>query len=75
MTSWSVTDPSGVEHTKRSSSRSFQFALIRQNRGSDSYFVNWATSQRSAEAEARVQASQRSYIEVRAGEPIQEEQK
>lgn len=75
MAHWSVTDPAGVEHSRSSKTRVYTHAIIRQNRGSDSYFVNWSTSQQAAEAESRVQASTRSYIEVRAVKPQTEEQK
>ena len=74
MATWSVTDPSGVAHTRSSKTRVYTHAIIRWNVGSDTYFVNWSTSRKSAESESRVQASQRSYIEVRALNPDTEEQ-
>lgn len=74
--SWSVTDPAGVEHTKRSASRVYTHAVIRENKDNPgSYFVNWSQNKEGAEAESRVQAHQRSYIEVRAVQPTEEQAK
>lgn len=64
MNTYTVTDPAGVVHTRNSAARTYTHALIRKNVGSDTYFVNWATSEAKALQEARVHAGSRSYIRV-----------
>jgi len=64
MSTYTVTDPAGVVHTRNSTARTYTHALIRKNMGSDTYFVNWATSEAKAQQEARVHAGSRSYIRV-----------
>lgn len=66
MTTYTVIDPSGTSHTRRSTARTYTHAVIRQNKGEDTYYVNFATSEERAEKEARVLADLRSYIEVAA---------
>jgi hypothetical protein len=64
MAAYSVTDPSGKRHTKSSKARIYTHAVIRQNVGTDYYFVSFASSEAAALKESRVFASQRSYIAV-----------
>jgi hypothetical protein len=67
MAAYSVTDPSGKRHTKRSAARIYTHAVIRQNveqAGTDYYFVSFASSEAAALKESRVFASKRSYIAV-----------
>ena len=61
---WTVTDPAGRKHIRNSATRVYTHAVIRQNKGSESYFVNWSTSEDKARAEARVLADRRSYIQI-----------
>lgn len=63
MNTYTVTTPDGQLVTKRSS-RVFTHAVVRRNRGSDRFFINFASSEARADAEARVMADTRDYIEV-----------
>lgn len=63
-TELSVTDPSGIVHTKKIGKRTYTHALIRQNKGSEGYFVNWASSEKNAIRESRVLDDSRSYVEI-----------
>lgn len=74
MGTWAVTDPAGVEHTKRSAARVYTHATIRRNIGSSHYIISWATSEAAALRESRVHASQRDYIAVVPAVPVQEQQ-
>lgn len=62
-TTYRVTDPNGAAHTQRSS-RTFTHALIRRNKGSNNYFVSWASSQGNAERECRVKADARDHMSI-----------
>lgn len=73
--SWTIIDPAGQAHSKRSTTRVYTHAVIRENKDNPgSYFVNWSQSKEGAEAESRVLAHLRSYIEVREVQPEQEQQ-
>lgn len=62
--SWSVVDPAGIRHTKSSRSKEYSHAIIRRNKGAESYFVSWSTSEQRARAESKVQIASRDYVEV-----------